>query len=132
MNALHPNFHGAGESTTDLRDKMFRGRIPGGVAILWNCKLDPVVTVVRLNVDWAIAIEFKCNGRTFIILNIYTPFEPYDNVDEYCNRFVNAFIEDYGSTCAYVVGDFNADISDDNSLFAKQLLQFCYANNLNI
>lgn len=32
----------------------------------------------------------------------------------------------------YVVGDFNADISNDNSLFAKQLLQFCYANNLNI
>lgn len=44
--------------------------------------------------------------------------------------FVNAFIEDYGSTCTYVVGDFNADISKDNSLFAKQLLQFCYANNL--
>lgn len=27
-------------------------------------------------------------------------------------------------------GVFNADISDDNSLFAKQLLQFCYAHNL--
>lgn len=83
LNALHPNFHGAGESTTDLRDKMVCGRIPGGVAIMWNCKLDPVVTVVRCNVDWAIGIEFKCNDRIFIILNICMPFESYNNVDEF-------------------------------------------------
>lgn len=86
LNVLHPNFHVAGESTTDLHDKIVCGRIPGGVAILWNCKLDPVVTVVRLNVDWAIGIEFKCNDRTFIILNVYMPFESYDNGNEYCNR----------------------------------------------
>lgn len=54
LNALHKDFHGAGESTTDLSTNIARGRIPGGVAILWNRKYDPRVTVVRLNVDWAI------------------------------------------------------------------------------
>lgn len=99
LNALHPNFHGAGESINDLRDKMVRIEYRQNIG--WCGKLDPVVTVVGLNVDWAIGIEFKCNDRTFIILNIHTSFESCDNVDEYCNRlaFVNAFIEDYGSTC---------------------------------
>lgn len=36
LNTLHANFHGVGESTTDLCDKIAHGRIPGGVAILWN------------------------------------------------------------------------------------------------
>lgn len=40
LNTVHLNFHGAGESTTDLSTKLVRGRIAGGVAILWNIKYD--------------------------------------------------------------------------------------------
>lgn len=96
LNNLHPDFHGVGESTTDLSMKIVRGRIAGGVAILWNMKFDSMVKVVRLNVDWAIGLEVNCNGKIFIILNIYTPYESYDHVDEYVSRlaFVQSFIED--------------------------------------
>ena len=45
LNVLNKDFHGAGESTTDLSTKIVRGRIPGGVAILWNKKYDPSVCV---------------------------------------------------------------------------------------
>ena len=38
-----------------------RGRIVGGVAILWNTKYDSVVKVLHLNVDWAIWLEFNSN-----------------------------------------------------------------------
>ncbi len=47
LNSLHMNFHGAGKSTTDLSTNIVQGRIPGGVAILWNCKYDMLVRVIR-------------------------------------------------------------------------------------
>ena len=72
LNSIHKDFHGAGESTTDLSTKITRGRIPGGVATLWNKKYDQLVNVVRLDVDWAIGLEFSCNDKRFIILNVYT------------------------------------------------------------
>ena len=50
LNSLHPNFHGAGESTTDFSTKIVRGRIAGGVAILWNVKYDSMVKVLRLRI----------------------------------------------------------------------------------
>lgn len=36
LNTVHTDFYGAGESTTDLSTRVVRGRIPGGVAILWH------------------------------------------------------------------------------------------------
>ena len=132
LNSLHNDFYGAGESTTDLSNNIVRGRIPGGVAILWNKKYDQLVNVVRMDVDWAIGIEFNCGGKKIIILNIYTPYESSHNEDEYLNRLacVLSFIEDNASTCIYVVGDMNSDISDVNSSFAKHLKQFCTDSGL--
>lgn len=57
LNSISDSFHGAGESTTDLSLGIKRGRIPGGVAILWNKKLDSAINVIRLGVDWCIAIH---------------------------------------------------------------------------
>lgn len=52
-------------------------------------------------------------------------------MDEFQNRlgFIHSFIEDNDSTCTYVIGDFNADLSDSSSLFAKHLVHFCEDNN---
>lgn len=36
LNVLNDNFHGAGESTVDLSMDLLKGRISGGVAILWK------------------------------------------------------------------------------------------------
>ena len=132
LNTIHKDFHGAGESTTDLSMKIVKGRIAGGVAILWNRRYDPMVKVIRLNVDWAIWLEVCFNGKRITILNIYTPCESYEAEDEFLNRlaFIHSFIEDNDSTCVYVYGNFNADLSDSNSLFAKHLVNFCNDNKL--
>lgn len=54
LNSLHKDFYGAGESSTDLSTNIVR--IPGGVAVLWHKKYDQLVSVVRLDVNWAIRI----------------------------------------------------------------------------
>jgi len=43
-----------------------RGRIPGGVVILWHKKFDSLISVVRLGVDWCIAIQFS-HDKEYII-----------------------------------------------------------------
>ena len=132
LNTLHKDYHGVGESTTDLSSRILRGRIPGGVAILWNKKLDPLISVIRLEVDWGIAIRIEHNGKTFVILNVYTPYECSKNEDEYINRLaaISSFIKENAYTSILTVGDWNADISDKKSLFGQLLLQFCEDNKL--
>lgn len=128
LNSLvNKNFHGAGESTTDLSSGLVRGRIPGGVAILWHKKYDPMISVIRVEVDWGIAIKVVHNDKVFLILNVYTPYECYNNKDDYINRlaFINSFIKETAYICILIVGDMNADISDEKSLFGQHLEQFC-------
>ena len=123
LNTVNSDFHGAGESTTDLSTVILRGRIPGGVAILWHKKYDPLISVIRLEVDWGIAIKVVHNGKAFI-LNVYTPYECYKNYDEYINRlgFISLYIKENAYTCIFIVGNMNADISDKKSLFGQHLL----------
>jgi len=88
LNILDVNFYGAGESTTDLRSRIIRGRIPG----LWNKRLDLFINVLRLYVDWCIGVQLSYSGREFIILNVYTPYECIQNEVEYLNRLFYLFI----------------------------------------
>ncbi len=67
LSSLHPDFHGAGEATTDLSRGMVRGRIPGGVAILWRKQLDQLINVIRIDADWCISINYKHNNKEFVI-----------------------------------------------------------------
>ncbi len=132
LNSFHDNFHGAGESMTDLTLGIVRGRIAGGVAILWHKKLNPFINVIRTEVDWCIAVQVDINNKVFIILNVYMPYECQQNENEYLNKlaFINSFIMDNHSTCVYVVGDMNADLRDRCARFSKHMLQFCDDNNL--
>lgn len=95
LNALHKDFHGAGESTTDLSTWIVQGRI------LWNSKYDPLVMVVRLNVDWAIGLEVNYNKNKFGIINIYIPYKSNQSEDEFMNRlaFVHSYIENNELMC---------------------------------
>lgn len=109
-----------------------RGRIAGGVAILWHKKLDNIIKVLGLKADWCIADQICVNNKDFVILNIYTPYESHQNEEKYLNRLasINSFISASSSTSVFIVADMNADLSDQGSLFAKHMLQFCDDNNL--
>ncbi len=91
LNSVNNDFHGAGESTTDLSTGILRGRIPGGVAILWHKKYDPLITVIRLEIDWGIAIKVVHNDKAFVILNVYMPYECNANEDEYIKGDILCF-----------------------------------------
>ena len=75
LNYFNDNFHGAGESTADLTMGIVRGRIAGGVAILWHKKLDFVINIIRTQADRCIAVHLKLSNKELIILNVYTPYE---------------------------------------------------------
>ena len=134
LNSLNPSFHGAGESTTDLSRRLCRGRIKGGVAILWRRQLDSVVNVLRMNADWCIALHVKCNNREFIIVNVYMPYDKHDvaQEEEYLTKlaFIGSFIEEHPTTNIFITGDMNADISGGGSRFGKHMTRFCEDNNL--
>ena len=67
-----------GKSTTDLSTAVVSGSIPGGVAGLWDKKLD-VMKPIRLDVDWCIGLQYTYKGSSFVILSVYTPYEYCEN-----------------------------------------------------
>ena len=75
LNSFDPKFLGVGESTTDLSTAVVRGRIPGGVAVLWDKKLDAVMKPIRLDVDWCIGLQYTYKNNSIVIPNVYTPYE---------------------------------------------------------
>ena len=134
LNTLHKNFHGIGDATVDTRDKIVHGHAPGGVAILWHTRIEPLIKELHLNVNWAVGIEINIDNKRIVILNVYTPYECHDNEPEYvnCLAHIAAIIDELNTTCVYVVGDYNADIADEYSLFAKHLLNSCRDTGLKL
>ena len=132
LNNMHVGFHGIGESTTDFNNKMIDGLVPDGVAILWNTMHEHLITEIRLDVDWAVGILVSGNDKKFAVINVYMPYEATFNENEFLQRiwYVKSFIEELPTTSVYVVGDYNADISDTGSLFSNYLQQFGSDNDL--
>ena len=79
-----------------------------------------------------VKVKVVHDKNVFIILNVYTPYDCYKNEDEYLNRlaFISAYIKESTYTSIYVLGDWNADISDSNSIFGQHLIQFCKDNKV--
>ncbi len=125
LNSLHKDFCGVVESTTDLSTRVVLGRISHGVAMLWHKKYDQLVNVVRLDVDWAIGIEFKCGDKKFIILNIHSMNVHKMKMNTLIDWLVSCLLFSF-----FIVGDMNADVSDSSSLFANHLMQFCSDSGL--
>ncbi len=61
LNIVINDFYGVGESTTDLSMGILRGTIPGVVAVFWHKKYEPLISVIRLDVDWCIGIKVEHN-----------------------------------------------------------------------
>lgn len=82
-----------------------------------------MVNVVHSEVGWAVWTELFCDDKKIIILNVCIPYERIHNEDEYLSRLTSimSFIPGNCFTCSYVLGDFNAHVSDDNS-FCNHLL----------
>lgn len=59
-------------------------------------KINAMIKPVRLVVDRCIGIQYTQNNNSFIILNVFTPYESFENEEEYLSSlaFINAFIQD--------------------------------------
>ncbi|ELU02426.1 hypothetical protein CAPTEDRAFT_204234, partial [Capitella teleta] len=86
LSDLHPGYVGVGEATTDLNSGLLRGRVAGGVAIMWRSCHGHLISEVRLGVDWAIGIEYRSADHHFYIITIYAPYECRDNEPLYLER----------------------------------------------
>ena len=132
LNTLHTDFHGSGVATVDYRDGLRRGHNPGGVAIMWRKRFDSCVEVLNFDTDWLTGIKLSQNNKTYVILCVYMPYESVDNEDAFVEKLgvLSSIMEDIEVTCVSIMGDWNADISDGDSVFGTQLRVFCEENNV--
>ena len=130
LNMLHSNCHGPGAATIDYKDNLRKGHNPGVVSMLWRTPLDVHVTCLDLNIYWLTGIQITISNRTYVILCVYMPYESHANEDLFLENLgtINAVIEELDTTCISVLGDWNSDISDSESVFCKQFKQFCEEN----
>jgi exonuclease III len=132
LNCLHNNYHGWGTTTVDYRDGLVAGHPPGGVAILWHSRLDSHIKPVDINCSFAAAIEVNLGSKKFFVVNVYLPYQCPANEELYvdCLGALESAIEEFGSTCFVVLGDWNANPGDaENSLFARHMNNFCLDNS---
>ena len=131
LHTLHAAFHGTGAATIDCRDALFHGHPPGGVSFLWRTKYDKHITPLEFEVDWLTGIRFT-NGRSYVVLCIYMPYECRLNDDMYMENLgvLQSILDEIDVTCMSIIGDWNADIGDSRSTFAAHLKQFCIDTGL--
>ncbi len=134
INCLYKSYHGYGVATRDYHDGLVIGHPPGGVAILWNTRLEIFIKPVDVKCDWCIAVEVTLGLKRFIIVNMYLPYHCHENEDRYleCLGTINSMLEEFDNTCYVVIGVWNPKFRDvEHSLFAKHMLNFCSDNNYN-
>ena len=132
LNTLHVDFHGVGAATVDYRDGLRRGHNPGGVAIMWRKCLDASVEVLTYEVDWLTGIQISHDNKNYVILCVYMPYESIHNEDAFIENLgiITSIIDDIEVTCLSIMGDWNSDISDENSVFGNLLKVFCEDSNI--
>ena len=78
--------------------------------------------IFKAGVDWITGIVFD---ERYVILCIYMPC--YANEADYVEKpdVLQSILSELDTTCVSILGDWNAAISDDSSIFAGHLRQFC-------
>ena len=69
----------------------------------------------RVRVDWITGIVFD---KSYVILCVYMPYECHVNEADYVEKLgvLQSILSELDTTCVSILGDWNADISDDSSI----------------
>ena len=97
---------------------------PLGVSILWRICYDSVIRPFKSGVDWITGIVFD---KRYVISCVYMPYECHANEGDYVEKLgvLQSILSELDTTCVSILSDWNSDISDDSSIFAGHLRQFC-------
>lgn len=129
LNSIDNDFIGCGVSAMNFNDRLVTGRPYGGVAVMWKKSMSPICKPVIYDDECRIiGLEIaNSNGTIYHLLNVYLPYECYDNYDEYFNYLhkLGTIMSNSNTPYIYVIGDLNSNISNPNSRFAKELRSFC-------
>ena len=116
LTTLDDDFYCKGISSMTCDERVLTGRPFGGLAILWRKSIGQSCSIVEYDDARLLGIELKYEGNSALIVNVYMPYDCHDNVDEfhyYLNK-VNDIIEEYDNPHVFVMGDFNANVSQNN------------------
>ena len=121
MNYIADTHLAYGNYSVDFEDGILTGRPFGGTAVLWN-KLLKVLTFKNVD-ESIIGIKIHQEDNDICLINIYSLFCYYNNIDSYLQYLVklNDLCEYLGCTNLCLLGDFNAS---DSNLFGPLLNQF--------
>ena len=92
-----------------------------------------VCKIVDFSDERLLGIEFKCENKMVLFVNLYLPFDSADNQDE-CIGFLfllESITLDCPSHYVFYIGEFNANIACVTR-FGRLLSEMCTAHNLKI
>ena len=133
LNCLRKDFIGFGNSRSDDGEGLSYAR--GGVAIFYKKEMSKFVKQIDTNLDWCNALEITVESHKTIIINVYMPYQCENNRDRYlqCLEAIRDIIDEGASSSYIIIGDWNANLrTDQRSLFAQPMTDFCVNNNLSI
>ena len=88
------------------------GRPKGGLAILWNKKLDAIIEPCLYS-DFLMGLKIKNNNSNVILLNVYMPCDLGNQESSISYKsnlaFINDVIETENPDNVIIAGDFNSD-----------------------
>ncbi len=129
LESIDNDFYVTCSSPMDVESEVLRGRPRGGCAILYRKSLAGCKSYVIPECDSrAIALKVPIKGDTVLFINTYMPYERHDNIDDFIFYLsqIHSYIDNSGSSYSCIVGDFNANIRDnDNSKFTHEIFDFC-------
>ena len=136
LNDVSQAMLGSGKAT-DTGDPILPVQMPrgfGGTAILWQKKIDHLITSITDGGNRIQCVELQ-GKQPILIISVYMPCRGLrDNIDEFedCLSQLQEIVTKYSDTYSIIIGgDFNEDLSSSiNSRRKKSLEQFLSDNRL--
>lgn len=105
---------------------ILKGRPFGGLALMWRKSIQGC-SIVEYDDARMLGIHVPTTDGLLLVINVYLPFECHSNCDDFLFylAMISSAVHDHGSPLLYVTGDFNANTQSDNSVFGRELRNFC-------
>ncbi|KAL0811545.1 hypothetical protein ABMA28_009931 [Loxostege sticticalis] len=122
---IDQDFGYTGKSGMDPAAGLIRGRLYGGVALLWRKCAFQKVSIVSCKNERIVAIKATTSDlRDMVFMSVYMPINKSANLPLFteCLADIVALTYECSIDCTYILGDYNAH---PDTLFDRELMCFC-------